>query len=113
MKKHLLLASAALVTSLVLIGSAQQPAPGAPGPFTAAQAADGRTAYDANCAACHGADLMGIPPLAGQAFIGGWSTRSTRQLFDVIRSSMPSDRPGSLPEQTYVNIVAFILQANG
>jgi alcohol dehydrogenase (cytochrome c) len=110
MRKHLLLASSVLVTSIALIGSAQQPAAG---PFTAEQATAGRAAYDENCAACHGADLMGVPPLAGQPFMGGWGGRNTRVLFETIRNTMPSDRPGALPEQTYVNIVAYILQANG
>lgn len=92
--------------------SAQQP-PAAPGPFTAAQAASGRTAYDQNCAGCHGPDLRGVPALAGPAFIGGWSTRSTRDLFNTIRSSMPPDRAGQLREEVYLDIVAYILQVNG
>ena len=112
MRIRIAIAASALVASLVVIGSAQQPAPAAP-PFTAAQAAEGRTAYDTNCAACHGADLRGIPPLAGPDFIGGWSSRSTKQLFDTVSSTMPSDRPGTLPAETYVNIVAYILQSNG
>jgi alcohol dehydrogenase (cytochrome c) len=111
MNRHFLFAVTALAASTILFAAAQQP-PAAP-PFTAAQAAEGRTAYEANCASCHGTDLMGVPPLAGPNFIGGWSSRSTRQLFDAIRSTMPSDRPGALPEQTYLNIVAYILQANG
>ena len=40
----------------------------AAGPFTAAQADAGRTAYQANCASCHKADLSGsgnAAPLAG------------------------------------------------
>src|SRR5688572_16327669 len=110
MTKHLLFASAAFATTVVLL-SAQGPA--APGPFTAAQATAGGTAYQANCAACHGPDLRGIPPLAGPDFASGWSTRSTRDLFNTIRASMPSDRPGTLSEETYLNVVAFILQSNG
>ena len=47
------------------------------------------------------------------AFIGGWSTRNTRDLFGLIQTTMPTDRPGALPADTYVNIVAFILQSNG
>jgi alcohol dehydrogenase (cytochrome c) len=83
------------------------------GPFTADQAQAGRAAYQTNCAACHGANLDGYPPLAGADFIGSWSTRNTRDLFGLIQTTMPSDRPGSLPADTYVNIVAFILQSNG
>src|SRR5688572_15317647 len=66
-------------------------APAGSGPFTAAQATAGRTAYQASCAGCHGADLMGVPALAGPGFIGPWSTRTTRDLFTTIRESMPSD----------------------
>jgi alcohol dehydrogenase (cytochrome c) len=102
--------SACLACSVLLL-SGQQPSTA--GPFTAEQANAGRAAYQANCAACHGADLMGIPPLAGQAFMGGWSNRTTRDLFGLIQTTMPTDRPGALPADTYVNIVAFILQSNG
>ena len=56
---------------------------------------------------------MGYPPLAGAAFMGGWSTRNTRDLFGLIQTTMPTDRPGALSADTYVNIVAFILQSNG
>jgi alcohol dehydrogenase (cytochrome c) len=111
MNRHLLFAVTTLAASTILFAAAQQP-PASP-PFTAAQAAEGRTEYEANCAGCHGTDLMGVPPLAGPNFIGSWSSRSTRQLFDVIRSTMPSDRPGALPEPTYLAIVAHILQVNG
>jgi alcohol dehydrogenase (cytochrome c) len=56
---------------------------------------------------------MGYPPLAGSAFVGSWGTRTTRDLFGLIQTTMPTDRPGALPADTYVNIVAFILQSNG
>jgi alcohol dehydrogenase (cytochrome c) len=83
------------------------------GPFTAEQANAGRAAFQTNCAGCHGADLMGYPPLAGAAFVGSWGTRNTRDLFGLIQTTMPTDRPGALSADTYVNIVAFILQSNG
>ena len=110
-KKRLFFALACGLVSSAMVVSGQQPPPAAP--FTADQANAGRAAYQTNCASCHGADLMGYPPLAGPAFIGSWSTRNTRDLFGLIQTTMPSDRPGSLPADTYVNIVAFILQSNG
>src|SRR4029453_9575509 len=111
LKKPLFFAlSCALALSVMLV-SGQQPPAGAP--FTAEQANAGRAAYQTNCAGCHGADLMGYPPLAGPGFVGSWSTRNTRDLFGLIQTTMPSDRPGSLPADTYLNIVAFILQSNG
>jgi alcohol dehydrogenase (cytochrome c) len=82
--------------------------------FTAAQATAGRTAYQNNCASCHGADLGGgeAPQLAGATFRGTWRDRSTKDLFDYIQASMPPARP-SLSEAEYLTIVAFILQSNG
>jgi alcohol dehydrogenase (cytochrome c) len=110
MKKHILLSIVALGTAVTLMSAQQPPAPAS---FTAAQATAGRTAYDANCAACHGADLRGVPALAGPAFIGGWSTRPVKDLLNTIQSSMPPDRPGQLREEVYLDIVAYILQTNG
>jgi alcohol dehydrogenase (cytochrome c) len=110
--RQLLLAFAVLFAGSALLVTGQQQPPTA-GPFTAEQANAGRAAFQANCAGCHGADLMGFPPLAGPAFIGSWSTRNTRDLFGLIQTTMPTDRPGALPAETYVNIVAFILQSNG
>ncbi len=81
--RHRLLGPALLAVFFMTMVTAQQPpsqgfgAPGpssqgAPGPFTSDQATAGRAAYQTNCAACHGADLNGVPPLAGAAFMGSW-----------------------------------------
>ena len=112
MKKHLLLFAIVFGAAAVFM-SAQQ-APGAAS-FTAAQATAGRSSYDQNCAACHGPDGRNgtAPVLAGPDFFGGWSTRPVRDLISTIRSSMPSDRPGQLREEVYLDIVAYILQVNG
>src|SRR6186713_590100 len=104
-----LVAFASLVASGVLLAG-QQPTGG---PYTAEQATAGKAAYEASCAACHGSDLMGAPPLAGEGFIGGWRTRTTRDMYGLIRTTMPADDPGGLSEPTYANIVAYILQYNG
>src|SRR5262247_4305120 len=110
LSKTLSFTLATVFVSCVMLVKGQQPAAG---PFTADQANAGRAAFQTNCAGCHGADLMGYPPLAGPAFVGSWGTRNTRDLFGLIQTTMPSDRPGSLPADTYVNIVAYILQSNG
>jgi alcohol dehydrogenase (cytochrome c) len=93
----------------------QQPAGGA-GPFTAAQAAAGATAYQANCATCHQPDLRGqgtATPLAGSAFIGAWGSRPASDLLSFVQLTMPPGNPGTLSADTYTNIAAFILQSNG
>ena len=86
------------------------------GPFTAAQADAGRTAYQANCASCHNADLSGsgnAAPLAGSVFMGGWGNRTTQDLVGFMAGAMPPNNPGSLTEAAYVSITAYILQYNG
>ena len=81
----------------------------------AAQAAAGRSVYQANCASCHMPDLAGrneAPPLAGDNFMNTWRTRTTRDLFEFMSSTMPPTgetlSAGSVPRVT-----AYILQSNG
>jgi alcohol dehydrogenase (cytochrome c) len=42
-----------------------------------------------------------------------WGSRTTSDLFNKIQKTMPLANPGSLGEPDVVNIVAFLLQANG
>jgi alcohol dehydrogenase (cytochrome c) len=105
----LLLLSALILASVALLTAGQgQPS----GPFTLEQANAGRTAYEATCAGCHGANLAGPPALAGGQFRTGWGGRTTRDLLTAIQS-MPPEQPGGLPEATYLNIAAYILMTNG
>jgi len=89
---------------------------GTPAQFTAAQAAAGKTAYNSNCAVCHGSTLTNGTfgtPLGGQYFRTAWSGRSVRALYDRSQKTMPPSAPGSLPEDSYASIVAYILETNG
>jgi alcohol dehydrogenase (cytochrome c) len=88
------------------------------GPFTDAQAAAGRSSYLANCAGCHLADLRGANearPLVGPDFMRTWGPRSAQELIAFLGVTMPPPpaTPGSLGPQSYVNLAAFLLQANG
>lgn len=95
------------------------PAPivnGVPPNFTSAQAARGKTAYQSTCAVCHGSTLSNGTygtPLAGEYFKNKWSHRSVRALYDRMKTTMPPSAPGSLPAETYADIVAHILEVNG
>jgi alcohol dehydrogenase (cytochrome c) len=102
-----------MVTFLAVTAQAQ-----GPGPFTAEQAVKGLTAYRTYCATCHQTDLAGLNearPLTGADFINVWGERSAQQLLLYTQLTMPQAPgiPGSLAEQTYTDIVAFLLQANG
>jgi len=85
-------------------------------PFTDQQAAAGQAAYVTSCGGCHGRTLSGggeAPPLAGSAFMASWGSRTTRELFNQIRLSMPPENANGLSLDTYASIVAFLLKANG
>ena len=106
------LAAALAAAAGQLAAAAQPPAVGS---YVEAQAAAGREAYAQSCAECHLDNLRGGfgPPLAGPAFTAAWGDRSARALLENIRGTMPPGAEGSLGEAAYLNIVAYILQANG
>lgn len=84
--------------------------------FTQAQVDAGASAFAASCASCHGKTLQGggeAPALTGDAFTGSWNKRDTRSLYTVIKASMPLGHPDSLGTESYTNILAFLLAANG
>src|SRR5580765_7810812 len=84
--------------------------------YTAAQATDGLAAYQTNCATCHLPDLVGrneAPQLAGGNFMNAWGSRTTAELIAYMQGSMPPSNRGGLSDETYTNIAALILQANG
>ena len=84
------------------------------GVYSDAQATRGKDAYDANCARCHREDLGGGqgPALTGERFMNTYEADSVNRLFTTIRTRMPRDAAGTLPEQNYIDIVAYVLRAN-
>jgi mono/diheme cytochrome c family protein len=83
--------------------------------ITTQQAAAGRAAYAASCAACHQPDLTGrdeAPPLAGTNFISVWGSRGIKDLLDYTSATMPQGAD-PLDAATYLSVVAYILQRNG
>ena len=85
------------------------------GVYTEEQAERGGVRYTEPCAGCHAPDLRGnttSPSLVGMSFTFLWGERTLGELFGKIQQLMPTDRPNSLPAQTYRNILAFILRAN-
>ena len=83
--------------------------------FTAEQAEAGLATYTQACAACHGADHRPLPPapLGGEYLIANWRTRNTNFLRAQRPTTMPPESPGSLGEDGYLTVMAFILQRNG
>jgi alcohol dehydrogenase (cytochrome c) len=84
--------------------------------FTATQAADGKTAYDRDCAGCHGRyldDGQFAPPLRGGPFTRTWAGKPVSDLFTYAATKMPPAAPGSLGARTYASITAYLMQSNG
>ena len=87
------------------------------GAYTDAQAKRGRESYEYSCGTCHLPSLEGdesrdIPALYGEEFVDEWSGKPVKELFELIRKMMPKDAPGSLKNETYADIVAYLLQSN-
>ena len=85
------------------------------GVYTEEQASRGRTEYMQACASCHAEDLRGkgtAPSLVEESFWFLYGDTTVGELWERIRTLMPSDRPNSLSSQSYRDIVAFILQSN-
>jgi alcohol dehydrogenase (cytochrome c) len=83
--------------------------------YTDEQMRAGAADYAEHCAICHGANFRQLPDalIAGREFVAKWGNRATSELVGNISASMPLARPGGLPDETYLAITAYLLQANG
>jgi mono/diheme cytochrome c family protein len=85
--------------------------------FTADQVARGEEIYSRRCTDCHGDTLdngeFGGAPLNGSYFKQHWGGGTVAGLLAFTKAKMPPDRPGSLTDQNYADLAAFLLDANG
>ena len=80
--------------------------------FTEDQAASGQGQYTAQCAQCHGTRLQGVnAPALSDETMQNFSTAAG--LHAMVSVSMPPQDPGGLDEETYLEIISYILQFNG
>ena len=75
--------------------------------FTNQQASRGDGLFRDNCVACHSTSEF-----SGSFFERRWRNRAVGDIYEFILYAMPDDNPGGLPEQTYADIVAYMLQMN-
>lgn len=80
----------------------------APGVYSDAQAAKGRTAFQMYCASCHAAS-----DYAGEQFRMNWFGRRVSDLFRVLKTTMPEDNIGGLSDDDYTRVITYILKLNG
>ncbi len=114
MKIRMMLAMAAACGVAFLFDRLSLAQSGPAGPYTQAQAAAGRLVYQTSCATCHSGDLSGRegPQLAGANFLAQWGDRTAGELISYMQTTMPLGG-APLPGDSYVNLAAFILDANG
>jgi hypothetical protein len=83
------------------------------GVYTADQAQRGKTGYTQYCVECHKPDLLGIEgAMKGEPFIERRREDNLETLFLDMKATMPRGNPGGLPDQTYIDIISFVLQSN-
>jgi S-disulfanyl-L-cysteine oxidoreductase SoxD len=78
------------------------------GVYTDVQADRGKTLHETACTSCHNTDAY-----SGSAFQTSWIGRTLYDFFDLVRTTMPNDNPGSLSRQQYADVVAYVLKLNG
>lgn len=80
------------------------------GVYTEAQAAEGQKTYDTICVKCHGDPTN---PLKGPRIITAFAGHPLYQIWTYITTNMPQSAPGTLPQQQYADVLAYILKLNG
>ena len=84
--------------------------------YTAAQAAQGKAAFERSCASCHGPNLDDgefAPPLRGNDFRLRWGAKPLDTLFDEMSRTMPPAAPNTLGDAVYTQLLAYLAQENG
>jgi mono/diheme cytochrome c family protein len=77
------------------------------GYYTVGQARRGAGLFLDNCLSCHASSEF-----AGSSFERRWRRQSVGDLYEFVLYSMPDDNPGGLPEQTYADVIAYVLELN-
>lgn len=107
--------STVLLAIVVLMGCASSAVPRGPlastggsnGVYSAEQAQRGREAFTEVCRECHSSSEF-----RGRDFEFTWRRRTAWDLYRELRRTMPEDFPGALAPQTYVDVIAYVLEIN-
>lgn len=84
------------------------------GVFTMDQSRSGQALYDEHCSGCHRGGQSSVNPESlGDGFQSAWGEDYLSSFYDVIAETMPRGNPASLQRDEYVDIVAYLLDANG
>jgi mono/diheme cytochrome c family protein len=80
----------------------------ADGVFTRAQADQGREVFALACQTCHAPAQHSLAP-----FRERWFGRTLGDLFGYLRREMPQTDPGTLSNEEYAQVIAYLMRING
>ena len=78
-----------------------------PATYFPAQAEHGEAVFKKTCAMCHPSTKF-----IGQEFVETWGDRKLSDFYTLVRSTMPVNDPGSLKDDEYLGVLAYLLKAN-
>ncbi len=78
------------------------------GVYTADQAVKGREVFAGTCSGCHT-----VASHSGDVFAARWMGKSLADFYDYVSRLMPKSAPGTLTEDEYVWVTAYVLKLNG
>ena len=78
-----------------------------PASYLPSQAERGLQLYQQTCAVCHAPGQ-----LIGEGFVTSWKDRRVYDLYALVRGTMPLDNPAGLKDGEYLDVIAYLLQAN-
>lgn len=78
-----------------------------PATYSPVQAEHGEAVFKRSCATCHAPSQF-----IGQQFVESWNGRRLFDFYALVRSTMPLNDPGSLKEDEYLGVLAYLLKAN-
>ena len=73
-----------------------------------AQAEQGEAVFRRSCGICHP-----TAEFVGQRFVESWNDRRLFDFYALVHSTMPLNDPGSLKDDEYLAVLAYLLKANG
>lgn len=80
----------------------------ASGVYTLEQATKGKDVFASACQSCHSPTVHAGPP-----FRNNWFGRPLGDLFGYLRREMPKADPGTMSDEEYTLVVAYLLRING
>jgi cytochrome c2 len=76
------------------------------GAYTAGQAERGITVYETHCLACHDVEFY-------RTKLAVWQSATVADFFGATSATMPSENPGALTDNEYLDVLAYIFSLTG